>query len=109
MEKSCTKILGLRGINAKLFGGRHAPLDERCGVGGKTISIIKSEPPDDGRGTQIRDLYNDFIWVPLGPGPKRLQAEFQINIIPLYTAVIWALVETATQRDCNRDPNQSIV
>ena len=43
LEKSCTKILGCRGIDVKLLGDRHAALDERCGLGGgKTISIIKS-------------------------------------------------------------------
>ena len=43
LEKSCTKILGCRGIDVKLLGDRHAALDERCGFGGgKTISIIKS-------------------------------------------------------------------
>ena len=43
LEKSCTKILGRRGIDVKLLGDRHAALDERCGFGGgKTISIIKS-------------------------------------------------------------------
>ena len=51
--------------------------------GGKTISIIKSEPPEDGRGTQITAVYNEFIWIPLGPGPKRLQAGIRINTIPL--------------------------